>query len=72
MQKIFLVGCLVMGLTACQTIDTKPAETCPLTKLDTQAQEEQCRHFAGEDPYDAARAEFIKKKMVELNCGLFF
>lgn len=74
MPKLLIVGFLLLCLTGCQSLtgDQKLQETCPLTRLDTRAQEEQCRHFAGEEPYDKARAVFLKKKMEELNCGLFF
>ncbi len=73
MRKMILVS--LFCLSACQAAGPFAAQKpdpCPLTKLDTRKQEELCHHFAGEDPYDAARKAYIEKQLRDLNCGLFF
>ena len=67
MKKFFP---FILLLSACQAAG--PPDTCPLTQMDTRRQEEMCRHYAGEEPYDAARKAFLKREMEKLNCGLFF
>lgn len=70
MKKSFLLLLCVFALSACAA---KEPDKCPLTPLDVKGrQEELCKHFAGEEPYNAERAAFLKQKMEELNCGLFF
>lgn len=71
MKKSFLFVLCISALSACAA---KEPDKCPLTPLDTKGrqQEEMCKHFAGEEPYNAERAAFLKSKMEELNCGLFF
>lgn len=73
MQK-YLAILLIVLLTACQTVDplAKPKQDpCPLTHLDTRKQQQMCEHYAGENPYDKERAEFLDRKMKELNCELY-
>lgn len=70
-KKIFLLLSLLL-LVSCQTVLPKKEENCPLTQLDTKETEEMCRHFADEEPYDAERAAFLKRKMQELNCEFYF
>ena len=78
-KSIMLLTVLI--LSACQTTDplakaeepcTTPGGCCPISKIDTHKQKEMCEHFAGEEPYDDARAAYLKRKMNELNCGLYF
>lgn len=70
-KKIFL-PLAALFLVSCQTASPQKTENCPLTQLDTRQAEEMCRHFAGEDAYDAERAAFLKRKMQELNCEFYF
>lgn len=69
MRNLIQILFMTLFLASCQA--TEP-DKCPLTPLDTSKTEELCRHYAGEEPYNAERAAFLKRKMEELNCGFYF
>lgn len=60
---------LVLGL-ACVFLFGSLAHAKPLPQdvKDLIAKMEECNHWAGEEPYDKARADEIAKKMTELKC----
>ncbi|MBV8744774.1 MAG: hypothetical protein JO134_06995 [Xanthobacteraceae bacterium] len=52
-----------MGAEAWSADDTLPLEVGNLV-----SRREQCHHWAGEEPYDKARAKQIDRAMVQLKC----
>ncbi len=60
---------LILLLSACQS---QNPETCPLTQLDTREQQALCHRLKAENSPDPKRAAYVRDKMNELNCGLYF